>query len=147
MNLSKNFTLEELVHSDTALANHIDNTPSAMVLENLTRVARTLLQPIRDAYGKAILVTSGYRCKTLNDKVGGSKTSQHLTGCAVDIQPYDRNLRHNRKENLKLFTLIEKMIKDGRLQVGQLIDEYNGKWTHVSLPSASKQNQILHLTK
>ena len=77
---------------------------------------------------------------TLNKAVGGSKTSQHLLGQAADIKA-------SQNENKALFQLIEKMVKDGEIQVGQLIDEYGYKWIHVSLPRTNKpNNQILHLS-
>ena len=76
----------------------------------------------------------------LNKAVGGSKTSQHLLGQAADI-------KSSQNENKALFQLIEKMVKAGEIQVGQLIDEYYYKWIHVSLPRTNKpNNQILHLS-
>ena len=89
MQLSKNFTLEELVTtSKTALLN-INREAAAnseVVLHNLKELAVKVLQPIRDFYGKPVKVTSGYRSKALNTAVGGSQTSQHSHGEAADIQ-------------------------------------------------------------
>ena len=142
MKLTKNFTLEELYASATANRKGIDNTPSLSVQQNLKMLAEKILQPIRDEYKHPIIVTSGYRCKALNTAVAGAKTSQHLTGCAADIK-----CSHTSKAYL--FRLILKMIKAGKIQVGQLIWEYGSvdepNWIHLSLPTATKKNQVLYL--
>lgn len=140
-NLSDNFTLEELISSNTAKAKGINNIPGAIEKQNLKLLAQTVLQPIRDKYGKPISVTSGYRCPKLNSAVGGSKTSQHLKGQAADI-------KCTATSKAELFNLIKGMINKGELTVGQLIWEYGTKkepnWIHVSLPY-TKKNQILYL--
>lgn len=142
MKLSKNFTLEELVKSTTALRCNIDNTPSDKDIENLQNLVTKILQPIRDKYGKPIRINSGYRCEKLNKQVGGSKTSQHRTGEAADIETINGN------NNSKLFNLIKSMIENNEIEVGQLIWEYGSKkdpnWVHVSLPTKNKKNQILY---
>lgn len=142
MKLSKNFTLEELVKSTTALRCNIDNTPSDKEIENLQVLVTKILQPIRDKYGKPIRINSGYRCEKLNKQVGGSKTSQHMTGEAADIETI------NGSNNSKLFNLIKSMIENNEIEVGQLIWEYGSKkdpnWVHVSLPTKYKKNQILY---
>ena len=140
MKLTEHFSLEELIKSSTAKAKKIDNTPTQAAKTNLQHLASNILEPIRLKYNKPIIVTSGYRSMALNKAVGGSKTSQHLLGQAADIKA-----PHN--ENKALFQLIEKMVKAGEIQVGQLIDEYGYKWIHVSLPRTNKpNNQILHLS-
>lgn len=139
MKLSKNFTLEELVFSNTAYKFNINNKPSDAVVHYLTLLAKNILQPLRDAYGKPIKVTSGYRCKALNKIVNGSINSQHVLGQAADI----RSLEDTKTENKKLFDLAKQLIEDGTITVGQLIDEYNYDWIHISLPSGHK-NQIIH---
>lgn len=138
MKLSKNFTLEELTFSITALNNGWNNTPNPEARAELSRLAVEVLQPIRDVWGKPIRVTSGYRMPRLNASVGGSPTSQHLLGQAADIQAL------NMVDNGKLFFCIKKMIESGKLKVGQCIWEYgtktNPKWVHVSLPRIGKKN-------
>ena len=96
---SKNFTYEELVNSATAKRLKIDNTPNEEQKEKLKRLAVEILQPIRDKYGKPIVVTSGFRCAKLNNAVGGAKTSQHCKGEAADI----RSVSDTRKDNFELF--------------------------------------------
>lgn len=85
MNLSQNFTLEEMLDSATARTRKIENKPSPIQLQNLSRLCKDLLQPIRDKFGAPITVTSGFRSETLNNALRGSKTSQHLKGEAADI--------------------------------------------------------------
>lgn len=136
MQLSKNFTLEELIHSSTANARGIYNYPSPKEIENLRKLCVTILQPIRDKWGKPIYINSGYRNPQLNRTVKGSQTSQHLTGAAADI---DTN------NNKALWNLIVSMIKSGEIACGQLIDEKNLAWIHISLPTPYKKNQIFKL--
>lgn len=137
---TKNFSYDELIASATAKRLGIDNTPTPEEKENLRRLATDILQPIRDAWRGAIMVSSGYRCSALNKAVGGVKTSQHLTGEAADIKVGGKD------KNKKLFNLIYKLISTGKIKVGQLIDEYNGQWVHVSLPRKDKpNNEILHI--
>ena len=73
--ITKNFTLSELVASDTATRMGIDNSPDDKATANLRLLATAILQPLRDKYGKPITVTSGYRCTALNKAVGGVATS------------------------------------------------------------------------
>ena len=80
MKLSEHFTLEEFVLSPTALRLEIDNTPSSSALSNLQSLAIEILEPLRRAWGKPIVVSSGYRCRKLNDAVGGAKNSQTEKG-------------------------------------------------------------------
>ena len=139
--LSQNFSLEELIASTTAKSKGIDNTPTPEVKANLERLCKEVLQPIRDKYGRAITITSGYRCPKLNSLIGGVKTSQHVLGQAADIKCTGTT-------KAVLFNVIKDMIKKGELTVGQLIWEYGTKkepnWIHVSLPY-TKKNQILYL--
>lgn len=136
--ITKNFSMEELVASDTARMKGIDNTPDKEVEARLVQLAQQVLQPLRNSYGKPIKISSGYRCQALNKAIGGVSTSQHLKGEAVDIN-------NGQIENKKLFLLASKMIKEGEITVGQLIDEKGYKWLHISLPDNKHRNQILHL--
>lgn len=138
MKLSKNFSLKELTHSSTANYNKVDNTPGRLELENLKKLCHDILQPIRNKWGDSIFVTSGYRNPILNRLVGGSTTSQHILGQAVDITVGSKS------SNKKLFDLIVGMIENEEITVGQLISEKDYSWIHISLPY-KKVNQILHL--
>ena len=85
MQLSKNFWLNELIKSPTADRFGISNQPSTEHLVNLTVITHSILQPVRNKFG-VITVNSGYRSPILNTKVGGSKTSQHCNGEAIDFE-------------------------------------------------------------
>lgn len=80
------FTLQELVASNKAKELGIDNTPSFEDVERLDILVEVFLDPLRKAWGKPIIVTSGYRCPKLNKAVGGSDTSVHKIGFAADLQ-------------------------------------------------------------
>lgn len=138
----KFFSLEEMTKSATAKRLGIDNSPSPEIENNLVRLIETVLDPIRERYGSPIRVSSGYRCKKLNDVVKGSKTSQHMKGEAADLVPIDGDTR-------RLFYLIKEMIDNKEISCGQLIWEYGTKkapqWIHISLETDRKRNQILYI--
>ena len=142
MKLTEHFTLEELTNSPTANRLHIDNFPSDTIISSLMELSE-LLEKVRTIYSKPIVVTSGYRCEKLNKAVGGVKTSQHMKGEAADI----RSLSNTRKDNKELFDLIVKMVQNNDIYVGQVIDEYNYNWIHISTPHLTNNNQILHIHK
>ena len=131
----KYFTIKELTTSSTATRLKINNTPTEEVVNNLESLVNNILDKIREAYGKPITVNSGYRCPKLNTAIGGSKTSQHITGKAADITV------GNRQANRSLFQFIQKL----DLPFDQLIDEYNYKWVHISYDPNRNRKQILHL--
>ena len=131
----KYFTIKELTTSSTATRLKIDNAPTEEVVNNLESLVNNILDKIREAYGKPITVNSGYRCPKLNTAIGGSKTSQHITGKAADITV------GNRQANRSLFQFIQKL----DLPFDQLIDEYNYKWVHISYDPNRNRKQILHL--
>lgn len=137
---TKNFSYDELIASSTAKRLGLDNTPSEEEKEKLRQLAEDILQPIRDAWKSPIIVNSAYRSEEINKAVGGVKNSQHRLGEAADITI------GGKERNRKLFNFIYKLINQGKIKVGQLIDEYNYSWIHVSLPRKNKpNNQILHL--
>lgn len=90
MNL--NFSISELIFSDMAIKNNINNMPDLKALDNLLNLIFYLLQPIRNKFG-AIKITSSYRCKKVNQLVKGAVNSNHLYGCAVDIIPLKATFR------------------------------------------------------
>lgn len=137
---TKNFSYDELIASDTAKRLGLDNTPNEQEKEKLRKLAQEILQPIRDAWRSPIIVNSAYRSEAVNKAVGGVKNSQHRLGEAADITI------GGKERNRKLFNFIYKLINQGKIKVGQLIDEYNYSWIHISLPRTNKpNNQILHL--
>lgn len=130
------FSIKELCKSKTAKELGIDNTPTPQAVENMTRLINVVLDPLREAYGKPITTNSGYRSPALNKVTkGASKTSQHMTGEAVDITV------KSKEGNKWLFDFI----KDN-LPYDQLIDEYDYSWVHVSLKNGRNRKEILHKT-
>lgn len=83
--ITKNFTLEELCHSNTAVAKGLKNIPDEKQTRNLKALAINLLQPVRDIYGKPMYINSGFRSPEVNKAVGGSPDSQHMKGEAADV--------------------------------------------------------------
>lgn len=139
-----NFTINELTKSAAAKNLGIDNTPNLEIKNNLWRLIKEVLQPIRDAWGQPIIVTSGYRCQKLNRAIGGAINSDHVYGCAADIH----TVTDTRDDNKKLFDLIIKLKDEGVITCRQIIDEYNYNWIHVSINNnynKYKENQILHI--
>ena len=122
MKLSEHFTLEEMTASEAASRHGWDNTPNADHTANLMRLA-AFLERVRIVLGnKPISITSGYRCKLVNDSVGSKDTSQHRYGCAADIRVVGMTPRQ----------VCEAIIKS-KLEYDQVILEFNS-WTHVSIP-------------
>ena len=128
----KFFTLHELLKSETAETKHIDNVPSFAVVENLNKLCQLVLDPTRAKLEAPIYVTSGYRCSALNVAVGGVGNSQHLTGCAADLQYKDLQI---------LFDIL----KDNP-NVDQLLFERSktSTWVHVSISANGKPRHIIN---
>jgi len=142
--LSKNFSVEELTKSETALRQNIDNTPTVEVLENLQRLANLVLQPIRDHYQKGVKVNSGYRSLAVNAAVGGvqgAKPSDHTKGMAADIEIpgiANADLAQWIVDNLDFTQVILEFYTPGIPDSG---------WVHVSYNPADLKKQILTATK
>lgn len=136
--MSKYFSFSELTRSNTAFILGIKNKPNEQETRNLEELSVMILDTIREKWGSPIIVSSGYRCKELNKAVNGSKTSQHMKGEAADI--IARN-----GMNKDLFNMIEQMINDEQIEVGQLIEEKNYSWIHISLPTTKHRNEIKHM--
>jgi hypothetical protein len=126
MNLSPNFTLEELTVSETAVRKGFDNTPNATEIANLVRTAG-LLEQVRALINKPIIVNSAFRSKAVNDAVGSKDTSQHRIGCAADIRVPGMTPRE----------VVEACIK-ANIPYDQIIEEF-GSWTHISVPDSASR--------
>jgi zinc D-Ala-D-Ala carboxypeptidase len=120
MNLSENFTLEEMIASETAARHNIDQTPSNDVLMNLRRLA-LFLEDVRKLLDKPIHINSAYRSPLANEAVGGKKTSQHCRGTAADIKV----------KGMTPDQVVRAIVKSG-LQYDQVIREFDS-WTHISI--------------
>ena len=147
MKLTPHFSLEEFVRSVTAQAKGIDNslTPSVKadqaVIRNLKTLSENILEPLRDHACQPIVISSGYRCPALNSAVGGSKTSQHLTGEACDIHIPSIIQGKQWMEWIMDNTTFDQLIWE-RNSAG-------AHWIHVSCKSAPDKNrhQVLRLSK
>ena len=133
----KYFSVSELCASATALREGIDNRPSKCAYHLLHVLVDQLLDPIREAWGEPIVVSSGYRSKELNTLIEGVKDSHHILGCAADIiggLPLSPSRRggtsesagnesesHNVKTNKTLFDFIQQMQQSGQIRFTQLI--------------------------
>ena len=142
MNLSTNLSLLEVTKSQTAVRHGIDNTPNAAQLENLKRVSEKVFQPIREHFNTPIYISSGFRCEDLNTRIGGSRTSSHCKGEALDLDMDGRGSITNRQ----IFDYVR-----ANLQFDQLIyefgDDQNPGWVHISYKKAGNRNQVLKAAK
>jgi len=127
MNLSKNLTLAEVTKSTTAKRLGIDNTPDEWTTENLRQVAINIFQPLREAFGCPIYVSSGYRSAELNTAIGGSTRSQHVEGRALDL---DADV-YGGCSNAQIFNWIKDNLEFDQL-IWEFGDQDNPDWVHVS---------------
>ena len=114
MNLTQNFSLNELTKSQTAERKGIDNTPSTEHQENLKRLCETILQRIRDHFGQVVSVSSGYRSPELCVAIGSSTKSQHARGEAADFEIFgvsNKELADWINENLTYDQLILRVLE------------------------------------
>ena len=141
MKLSENFSLAEMTKSQTATRKGIDNKPSTEHVENLIHLAETVLQPVRDHFGKPVVISSGYRSPELCEAIGSSSKSQHAKGEAADFEIPG-------VDNMQLATWINK-----NTNFDQLILEYyepgdpNSGWVHCSVVKEGSRAQVLKATK
>ena len=133
----KHFSISELTSSATALREGIDNRPNKCAYHLLHVLVDQLLDPIREAWGEPIVVSSGYRCKELNALVGGAKNSHHMLGCAADI------IAGNKADHRRLFNLIQQMQQEGKIRFTQLIAEEGYRWLHISYVPGMLRNQVI----
>jgi hypothetical protein len=137
MQLSKNLTLAEVVRSESAKRNGISNTPTKEHLANLASIALNVFQPIRDHFLVPIHISSGYRSLALNKAVGGSNTSQHSKGQALDI-----DMDGTKITNKQIFDFIKDNIEFDQL-IWEFGTDKNPDWVHVSYAKGKNRKQIL----
>lgn len=129
MNLTKNFDLDELTRSDYAERMGIDNTPSEIVIANLKAVCENVLEPLQEIVKKPISIHSGYRSSDVNKGIGGSATSQHVDGKAVDITVKGMTVD-------ELFEIASKYVP-----YDQIIHEF-GRWVHISYSNPLRRTKL-----
>ena len=141
MKLTANFSLLELTKSQTAERKGIDNTPSPEHQENLKLLCESVLQPVRDHFGKVVTISSGYRSPELCTAIGSKITSQHAKGQAADFEIFGVSNK----------TLADYI--DSELHYDQLILEYwnesdpNSGWVHCSFSAGNNRKQYLRAYK
>ena len=141
MKLSNNFSLSELTKSQTATRKGIDNEPGTAEIENLIHLAESVLQPVREHFGKPVMISSGYRSPELCEAIGSSSKSQHAKGEAADFEIHG-------VDNKELATWISK-----NTEFDQLILEFydegdpNSGWVHCSAVKEGSRAQVLKATK
>jgi zinc D-Ala-D-Ala carboxypeptidase len=137
-NISKHITLHEATHSPTGAARGIRNLPTEEHLENMKLLAEKVFEPLRNWYGKPIKINSFYRSKALNEAIGGSKTSQHSFGQAMDID--------TSSDNKKLFDYIRENLEWDQM-IWEFGNDENPDWVHVSYKSSGNRREILKAIK
>jgi len=143
MQISKHLTFEECTQSDTANKLGIrNNNPNDDVVENMKLLAENVFEPIREHFKTPIYISSMYRGLVLNQAIGGSLTSQHCSGQAMDIDMGDKG----KPSNFEIFQYIKK-----NLDFDQLIYEFgtskNPAWVHVSYSKTKNRKQVLKARK
>jgi zinc D-Ala-D-Ala carboxypeptidase len=139
MNLTRNFTLAEMVHSTTAIRNNIDNTPKDIVtVRNLTNLCQKVLEPLRDHMDCPIKISSGYRSPELNRLVKGSKSSQHCLGQAADLVVHGRNN--------EMFMFISQYLTFDQV-IWEFGTDSEPDWVHVSYSDSGNKMQMLKAVK
>ena len=140
MQLSRNFSLQELIKSDTAIRLDINNNPNSGQIEKLKALCENILQPVRDHFGR-VKVTSGFRSEQLCLKIGSSINSQHAKAEAADFECIG-------VDNAELFDWIK-----NNLSPDQLILEFytpgepNSGWNHCSWIEGTPRASFLHAYK
>ena len=139
MVLSKNFTLNEFTKSVSAIRNGVGNEPTKEHIRNIQLLVKFVLQPIREALGLPIKITSGYRSEALNKLIGGSKRSQHCKGQAADIQFRVDGVMNNK-------AIWDKVLELG-LPFDQMINEFDFTWIHISYNHEKNRKHLLEAYK
>lgn len=142
MQLSEHLSLAEVIRSESAKRHGVSNMPTEQHIKNFKLLAEKVFEPIREHFGKPIHISSGYRSQSLNGIIGGSLSSQHCKGEALDLDMDGTDIT-----NKQIFDFI----KD-HLEFDQLIWEFgtkdNPNWVHVSYSSTDKQRkQVLRALK
>ena len=140
MNLTRNFTLQEMIKSDTAIRKGIDNNPNADQIEKLRKLCENVLQPVRDQFGR-VKVTSGFRSPELCVAIGSSINSEHAKAEAVDFEVLG-------VDNAEVADWVYK-----NCQTDQLLLEFytpgepNSGWIHASWIDGTPRASYLHAYK
>ena len=140
MKLTENFTLREMIRSNTADAKGIVNIPNDVQINFIRELCINILQPVRDKFGVPIRISSGFRSPKLNVAIGGSTSSQHcaLRGAAADIQMDEMNA--------EIFNYIKNELIFDQL-IWEFGDDENPDWVHVSFHKGNNRKEVLKAIK
>ena len=141
MNISKHISLKEALRSDTAKRLGLDNFPPNDILVKMRDTAENVFEPLREHFGEPICISSFYRSEELNKAIGGSSTSQHCHGEAIDIDDV-----YSKATNADFFEYIKYNIDFDQL-IWEFGDDNNPDWVHVSYKSENNRKRILKATK
>jgi len=133
--ISKHISYKEGVYSTTALRRGIDNTPNDEQLDNMELIAEKIFEPLREYVGGPIKINSFFRSAKLNTAIGGSKTSQHCKGQAMDIDD-----TFGRATNAEMYYFIKENL-DFDQMIWEFGDDDNPNWVHVSYVSPEKNRK------
>ena len=136
MQLSKNFSLEEMERSQTAQRMGIKNKAGSGEIKNLTDLCYNVLEPCRAKFEKPIRISSGYRSEELFVAIGSKKTSQHALGMAVDMEIPSES-------NLKVALWLQNNVDFDQLILEYYTGEANSGWIHVSFHEGNNRKQVL----
>ena len=131
MKLTEHFDLSEMIHTNTGLL----NVPNAIETENLKQLCVNVLEPLRVLFGQPIKVNSGFRSKSVNTKIKGAATSQHMKGEAADITSVNNSL---------LFKLIRDNFTFDQL-IWEAGDNNQPAWVHVSYKQHGNRKEVLKM--
>lgn len=142
MKISKHISYREATKSNTAIKYGIHNEPSQIQLLAMKELAEKVFEPLRIHFNVPIAVTSFYRSEELNKRIGGSSTSQHCKGEAMDL---DGDV-YNNISNAAIFGYIAENLEFDQL-IWEFGDNVEPNWVHVSYKSGSNRKQILRAVK
>lgn len=129
--MTLNFKMSELIHSDKAVENNINNMPDINSLDNMLELITFCLQPVRELLGVPMIITSGFRNPLVNRLVGGKDNSQHSYGQAADFVITGMTPAQ-----------IVEIIRKSNIEYDQLINEHD-KWTHISFNKGKNRKEVL----
>jgi len=136
MNLTLHVSVAEFERSDAAIKHGISNKMNEFEKERAIELCKNVFEPIRRYVGKPIKINSGFRSAALNKRIGGSKTSQHVLGEAMDLDLHDRELFEWILDNIEFDQIIAEFPQGGK-----------ASWFHISYRKGRNRKQALVATK
>lgn len=142
-NISKHITYAEAIRSDSAKRLEIDNIPTAAQLANMKSVAENVFEKVREHFDTQIYISSFFRCQLLNKAIGGVSSSQHCTGCAMDIDAD----QYGGTTNRKIFDYIKDNLDFDQLIAENVDSNNNIAWVHCSYVNTEKNRREVLLMR